>query len=586
MADKKKRSAESSGKPLLQKAAIYVRVSTNMQVDRDSLPVQREELSNYCKYVLGLESFEIFEDAGYSAKNTDRPAYQLMMSRLRTGEFSHLVVWKIDRISRNLIDFTTMYEEVKRLGVAFVSKNEQFDTSSAMGEAMLKIILVFAELERKVTSERVSAIMLSRATNGQWNGGRVALGYDFDSETGLFSINETEAVVVRMIYDMYEREKSLVTVSKMLNEKGLKTRRGVPWSPVTVQGILRNPFYIGTYRYNYRDEAKSGGNTGHDFKPKDEWILFENHHSAIIDREQWNRVSDILTSNRRIVGAGASYNRGNVHVFAGMIRCGYCGSVMGAAPDRERADGWRPSVYLCSRKRRFDDCPNKYVSDVTLGPFILNYIANLIKAHNSFGKTTEIATLEKKLLRGTYLSEVEHIEGVGLQELYNAMRRVKFPEMLYEREEPENDPEKNVQEIDLLSSEKRRGERALARLQSLYLYGEDAISEKDYLCERKRIGDELTNIDERIETLEKNRSSQFSLTDDDFISRATYFIINQSLVERREVNYVKYIREFDPRELKDFLSSVIQNFCIKDGRIDSIQFKNGIIHRFLYKEDK
>ena len=118
----------------------------------------------------------IFEDAGYSAKNTDRPDYQQMMSRMRTGEFSHLLVWKIDRISRNLLDFSVMYAELKELGVVFVSKNEQFDTSSAMGEAMLKIILIFAELERKTTSERVSAVFVSRANDGIWNGGKVPYG--------------------------------------------------------------------------------------------------------------------------------------------------------------------------------------------------------------------------------------------------------------------------------------------------------------------------------------------------------------------------------------------------------------------------
>ena len=88
-----------------------------------------------------------------------------------------MLVWKLDRISRNLLDFAAMYDELKRLGVTFVSKNEQFDTSSAMGEAMLKIILVFAELERKMTAERVTAVMISRAGNGQWNGGRIPFGY-------------------------------------------------------------------------------------------------------------------------------------------------------------------------------------------------------------------------------------------------------------------------------------------------------------------------------------------------------------------------------------------------------------------------
>ncbi|MDR0819526.1 MAG: recombinase family protein, partial [Oscillospiraceae bacterium] len=552
----------------------------------DSLPVQRDELSNYCKYALNLESFEIFEDAGYSAKNTERPAYQQMMARLRTGEFSHLVVWKIDRISRNLIDFASMYEEIKRLGVTFVSKNEQFDTSSAMGEAMLKIILVFAELERKVTSERVTAIMLSRAANGQWNGGRIPYGYEYEKQTNTFSIADNESAVVRMIFDMYEREKSLTVVAKAMNEKGLKSRRGAAWSPVSLNGILRSPFYIGTYRYNYRDEAQTG-NAGHDFKDEADWVMVENHHDPIIDREQWDRVSDILTGNRRIVGGGVTYNRGNVHIFAGLLKCGSCGSGLNAAPDRARRDGWRPSVYSCSRRKRFNDCDNKYVSDVVLGPFALNYIANMMKSQRSFGVSTSIEILEKKLLRGKILADVEHIEGAGLQELYDTLRRNKIPDVPYTINERSTEGAENKpQEIDLLVSEKRRSERALARLQSLFLYGESAIAEKDYLVEKKRITDELTNIDARIELLEKDRTSHFSLSDEEFIERASYFILTQQLTDKREVDYEKFVRKIDPRIVKDFLNSVVQNFCIKDGRIESVRFKNGMEHRFLYKGDE
>lgn len=145
------------------KVAIYVRVSTLHQIDKDSLPLQKSDLINYSKYVLNTENYEIFEDAGYSGGTTERPAYQDMIKRIKKQEFTHVLVWKIDRISRNLRDFSDMYEEFKKYDVTFISKNEQFDTSSAMGEAMLKIILVFAELERKLTSERVYAIMISRA---------------------------------------------------------------------------------------------------------------------------------------------------------------------------------------------------------------------------------------------------------------------------------------------------------------------------------------------------------------------------------------------------------------------------------------
>ena len=175
------------------RVAIYTRVSTLHQIDKDSLPMQRQDLINYARLILNTEDYVVYEDAGYSGKNTDRPKFQEMMQQVRLGMFTHILVWKIDRISRNLLDFATMYSELKQLGVVFVSKNEQFDTSSAMGEAMLKIILIFAELERNMTSERVTAAMLSRAANGQWNGGRVPLGYDYDPETKTFTINESEA---------------------------------------------------------------------------------------------------------------------------------------------------------------------------------------------------------------------------------------------------------------------------------------------------------------------------------------------------------------------------------------------------------
>lgn len=159
-----------------KKAALYIRVSTAMQADRDSLPMQRSDLVNYANLVLAIDDYEIFEDAGFSAKNTDRPKYQEMMARVRRREFSHILVWKLDRISRNLIDFCEMYEEIKKYDTAFISKNEQFDTSSPMGEAMLRITLIFAELERKMTAERVLSVMIDRASKGLYNGAQPPMG--------------------------------------------------------------------------------------------------------------------------------------------------------------------------------------------------------------------------------------------------------------------------------------------------------------------------------------------------------------------------------------------------------------------------
>lgn len=568
---------------LNKKAALYVRVSTNMQIDKDSLPLQKSDLANYAKYALDIPEYEIFEDAGYSAKNTDRPRYQQMMARLRTGEFSHLIVWKIDRISRNLLDFAAMYEELKRLGVVFVSKNEQFDTSTAIGEAMLKIILIFAELERKMTSERVTAVMVSRANNGQWNGGRIPFGYAYDKVTKIFSINEKEAATVRAIYDKYEETHSLLQTCKFLNENGLSTRSGIPWNPTTARTMLSNPFYIGNYLYNKHDLSKTNYRLKTNRRPESEWILVEDHHVPIVDRERWESVNDQLKANRRSNKDGPrTYTRVNTHIFAGLLICGKCGSQMCATIDRERDDGYRPSIYLCSRHRRFNDCPNKYISDIVVGPFILNYVANIIKAQNNFGATTSLETFEKKLLRGDVFSGVTGIDKTGLQEMYDMLRAGKFGTDIYEPKSVTVD-DAEVNERDLLLTEKRKKERALARLKTLYLYSDSDMPETEYFIERKTITDDLEQIDARLEEIEKNASASFSISDEDFIAKASYFIMSQQLLTKRYVNFDTMIRKIDTKIIKDFVNSVIKKIVILDGKILSIRFKNGIEHKFLYE---
>ena len=570
-----------------KKAALYIRVSTLYQIDKDSLPLQRSDLINYCKYALDIDKYEVFEDAGYSAKNTDRPAFQQMMARLRSGEFSHLLVWKIDRISRNLLDFSEMYVELKKLGVTFVSKNEQFDTSSAMGEAMLKIILVFAELERNMTSERVKAVMISKAKDGQWNGGKVPFGYDWDKESKSFSINENEAMAVNQIYDLYEKEQSLLLVSRTLNERGFLTRRGRAWSPTTVSSILNNKFYAGTYIYNkYGVDPDTGNVSRQIIKDESEWVVVEDHHPAIVGAERQARVSAILERNRRSNHRdGKKYVRKNTHIFAGLLYCAYCGGQMQATIDRARNDGYRPSIYACSRKRRFNDCGNKYISDVVIGPFVLNYIANILKAQKSFGKTTSVDAFEKKLLRGAMFFDVLHIDTFGLTEMYDMLREENSGEAVYSavKRSKRNKQKEESNERDLLLAEKHRNERALQRLKSLFLYSDETISESDYLVEKKNLTDAMDKIDKRIKEIDKSSVEQFSLSDDEFMEKASTFIMTNALQGKRYIDFEEMIKTIDTKVVKNFVVSIIQKIVIKDGRILSICFKNGIEHKFLYK---
>lgn len=568
------------------KSALYVRVSTQWQVDKDSLPLQREDLINYSKYALNIDKYEVFEDAGYSAKNTDRPAFKQMMARLRTGEFTHLLVWKIDRISRNLLDFAEMYAEIKKLGITFVSKNEQFDTSSAMGEAMLKIILVFAELERNMTSERVSAVMLSRANNGDWNGGRIPFGYSYDKDTKIFSINEQEANVVRMIYDAYEEHHSLLSVARKINAKGFRQRSGNPWNPSTVSIILKSPFYTGVYRYNYHDTKITGNTSNQHLKNPDDWIVVNNHHPAIIEADRQEQILNILQNNRRSnKDSSHTYERKNTHIFAGILYCGYCNKQMQSTIDRARADGYRPSIYACSKKRRFNSCPNKYVSDVVVGPFVLNYLANIIKAQNNFGKSTQIETFERKLLRGPIFKDIDHIDSTGLKEMYDMLKNSKTDDIIFRKKLIEStNIHDELSEKDILTSERRKNERALNRLKSLYLYSDDAISETEYIIEKKSLQDNIDKIDKRLEEIELNSSNSFSLSDEEFLAKASLFIMTNHINNNRYIDFNKLVRQIDTKVLKSFVYSVIQKIVIKDGKILQITFKNGIQHKFLYKD--
>lgn len=559
------------------KVAIYIRVSTHWQIDKDSLKVQQRELIAYAQMVLGISDYVIFEDAGYSAKNTDRPDYQAMMDRLRAGEFSHLLVWKIDRISRNLLDFANMYAELKKLGVIFVSKNEQFDTSSAIGEAMLKIILVFAELERNMTSERVTAVMLSRASNGQWNGGRIPFGYQYDKQTKEFAPHPQEAKIIRRIYELYEREQSLLYVARYLTDNGILNRAGKAWSPTTISKILKNPFYIGHYRYNVHQEG-----SGYKPKAESEWITFEDHHEPIVDEVLFNRIQFLLQRNRRGgVAEGTTYVRKNTHIFAGLIRCGSCGSNMSATLDRVRANGWRPSIYGCNKRRSSSTaCKNKYISDIVLGPFIFNYLANIIRAKDTMGKRTDLETLERKLLRGDTFLMVDSIGADGLQQMHNLLL-TGVSGIEYRPSGAFSKTAQAISERDTLLARKQKHENAMNRLKSLYLYGDESLPEKDYIIERQNILSAIDKIDQRLAEI-KEDDNEGPLADDEFVEKASYFIMVQKLLEDRTVDYEKYIRSIDPAIPRSFLRTIIEAIYVDDGLISKIEFKNGMVHTFTY----
>lgn len=559
------------------RVAIYIRVSTTHQIDKDSLPMQRQDLIAYAKLMLNTDDYVIFEDAGYSGKNTDRPKFQEMMSQIRQGAFSHLLVWKIDRISRNLLDFATMYKELKDLGVVFVSKNEQFDTSTAMGEAMLKIILVFAELERNMTSERVTATMISRASNGQWNGGRVPYGYNYDYETKDFSTNPIEAEIVHLIHDKYEEMRSLVRESRYLNEKGLRTRAGNLWNPVSLHIILHNIFYCGDYRYNVLKEGDR-----QKVKDESEWIIVEDHHDSIISREQKERVIAMLDANKRLDRKRNTYQSEKyVHVFAGLLYCGNCGKPMGATPAAAKKD-WQYSKYTCPTRRKLASaCNGKFTSDPIVGEFVFNYVLNMLNVQKNFAGIHSPEELQAALLIGNTFSYIDHIDEDGLNDLFNMLSSGKIKGTVFGKS-AKLKKKKVVSELSKLRNEKQKIERALDRLTKLYLYAEDAMPESEFIIQKSKLTEALDEVNEQIGFSNTDEWNQ-SVSDEEFVRRASEFIIAQKLTDRNYVSYKRLATSVDTAVIKTFVQSIIDSIIMDAGQVKQIIFKNGLSHTFIFK---
>lgn len=537
------------------KIAIYTRVSTHHQIDKDSLPLQREELINYSKYVLNANDYVVFEDAGYSGKNTDRPAFQDMIKRIQASEFTHLLVWNIDRISRNLLDFCDMYEELKRCNCIFVSKNEQFDTSSAMGEAMLKIILVFAELERKLTGERVKAVMLDRASKGLWNGAPVPLGYKWNNEIKFPVIDEEEKNTIELIFNTYLKEESTSIVRNILNTNGVKTKRNGSWTTKTITDIIRNPFYIGTYRYNYRESSRGR------VKNEDEWIVLEDNHPAIISKDLFDKCNEIMDRNSLRSNSKFRAN-GKTHIFAGLIKCGDCFGNYYAKQDKANLDGFRPSLYVCSNRYNKNSCTQKTISEKNIFNFVTTLIYNITTINNKdYLEYDEFIKLISKSLGVT---------GVKCESLFDIIVNKQYSFYSFNRT-------KNLKKdfnLDLKTKELEKYERALKRLEELYLFDDESISSKNYILRKKEIEDNITKINESIKA--SNKVDEQIEMDPLLLNTILKEIIIKKLDNKSAINFIT--RE----NLKEFFNAFIKEIWLLDKKIISITFKNGLTIGFSY----
>ena len=454
--------------------ALYVRVSTGYQVDKDSLPFQKKELKAYCEHVLHIDKkrIEIFEDAGKSGKNTKRPAFERMMNKIKAGQVSHVIVYKIDRISRNLVDFSLMYDDFKYNNVTFISLNEQFDTSSAIGEAILKIILVFAELERKLTSERK--------------------------------------------------------------------------------------------------------------KPAEEVIYIKDAFPPIVDPKIWDAVNKKMDENAALRNTSGLHTiRNRCNVFAGLIVCGKCGhNYQVKGKDSRKGNGFRPSSYACTGKSQKNNCDNMNISDVNIGPFIINYIAAMVDASKKRKNIRNIDDLEQLILSHINFSDVIGISEESLRntmDLFSAQTSSLGISSLSTQDQDGS----VISQKNKLEEELQKTNRALERLKKAFLFDDDGISEKEFLEMKSKLEIDRIQIENSLKKISQDSISA-NVNHIEFIKTASQFLMIHEINSGNFVDYKK-LASADEKTMKDFISSVVSGITVLDKRIVKIVFRNGLSHTLLYR---
>lgn len=301
-------------------AAIYARVSTEEQAQNFSIENQLDSLRKYCRE-RALVVVGEYVDPGFSGTTLDRPALAELLMNARRGAFGNILVYKLDRLFRSNRHMYNTLAEWEQLGISFTSITEAFDTSTAMGKAMLGMLSTFAEWERNTFMERSRAGTRKAVEKGIYSGGIVAYGYRLNPETKQLETDEDEASIVRQMFDMLIKENMPCPyIAQRLNSLGVPTRyakdgRGVrgratagEWRPGRVYNMLRNPAYRGVWYY-----GKRSGKKGNE--------LVAGSCPAIIDEATFEAARVRLKANNRWADRNSRRN----YLLRGFIKCGLCG---------------------------------------------------------------------------------------------------------------------------------------------------------------------------------------------------------------------------------------------------------------------
>lgn len=418
-----------------RKYAVYSRKS-KYTGKGESIGNQIELCKNYLvtKYNAKPDEIIVYEDEGYTGANTKRPEFQKMIKDIRNKKIKTVICYRLDRISRNVLDFCNLKDELSDYNVAFISIREDFDTSTPMGSAMLLITSVFAQLERDTIAERIRDNMLELAKTGRWLGGITPYGFKSQElekisvdgkKRKLFKLSpvKEEKEIVNLIFDKYIELKSLTKLETYFIKHDIKTRNDIYFSTTALRSILTNPVYAmadkDTLNYFlereaeiFQDEKFDGNNglmvynktiqkTGKSKRIRDisDWIVAVGKHKGFITGRKWVEIQNLIELN-----ADKRYRKPNVNnaLLSGIIYCSNCGSFMRPRTNSKiYEDGTRSFSYTCElkEKSRCSKCKSKNIMGIEIDKKVVEIIKEITSERG------EIYKKIKELSKGEFVKE-------------------------------------------------------------------------------------------------------------------------------------------------------------------------------------
>ena len=506
----------------------------------------------------------VYEDEGFSGKNTKRPQFQKMMHDMREQHFDYLVCYKLDRLGRNLADLANLMEDLERRGTSFISIKEKFDTTTPIGKAMLYFSGVLAQMEREQIAERVKDNMIMLARSGRWLGGNTPLGYSsqkLEKEVSALkkktmyclTQNPEEIEIVRYIFSNFMECRSLTKVFKNLLTNDIRTRQGKEFVISGIRDILVNPVYCKAdreaYQYFYDlgcqvciDEEELDGESGlmgyakttsthykNQNQPCESWIISKGRHKGIVSGREFVRVQKLLESNKE-KGVAFKNTKNSVALLSGLLYC-TCGHLMrpkNYPASRLTDKGERTFSYRCPYKdaTHREKCDTQNVHGNTLDAKVCEEI---------FGLTNPDAGI------------VPMLEAL--------LKKIKETDMDV------------VSEKDLLQQEYNKKKEEIQKLiASIKNLDADSVSVQYINDEIKRTDGLCRELQTRIAAMESDKEANLNVTDyvEEWLNKMKHF--------------PQIFGELSVMQKRDFLRAIIEK-VVWDGEIAHIYIRNPVPDR-------